>query len=75
MAKAFQREAWVVRVARASFTQFIHVKYRVLKALYFLHSSSSLNPSRPNRRRREKININFYFLTSLWCLKRFYEGL
>ena len=22
-----------------------------------------------------KINLNFYFDTSLWCLKRFYEGL
>ena len=22
-----------------------------------------------------KIELNFYFLTSLWCLKRFYEGL
>ena len=22
-----------------------------------------------------KINLNFYFCTSLWCLKRFYEGL
>ena len=22
-----------------------------------------------------KININFYFCTSLWCLERFYEGL
>ena len=22
-----------------------------------------------------KINSNFYFHTSLWCLKRFYEGL
>ena len=22
-----------------------------------------------------KINLNFYFRTSLWCLKRFYEGL
>ena len=22
-----------------------------------------------------KIKLNFYFLTSLWCLKRFYEGL
>ena len=21
------------------------------------------------------INLNFYFHTSLWCLKRFYEGL
>ena len=23
----------------------------------------------------EKIKLNFYFHTSLWCLKRFYEGL
>ena len=22
-----------------------------------------------------KIELNFYFYTSLWCLKRFYEGL
>ena len=22
-----------------------------------------------------RINVNFYFHTSLWCLKRFYEGL
>ena len=22
----------------------------------------------------KKINFNFYFHTSLWCLKRFYEG-
>ena len=22
-----------------------------------------------------KIKLNFYFYTSLWCLKRFYEGL
>ena len=22
-----------------------------------------------------KIELNFYFHTSLWCLKRFYEGL
>ena len=34
-----------------------------------------VNASRPNPGRREKINLNFYFHTSLWCLKRFYEGL
>ena len=22
-----------------------------------------------------KVNVNFYFHTTLWCLKRFYEGL
>ena len=34
-----------------------------------------INPSRPNPVRREKINLKFYFHVSLWCLKRFYEGL
>ena len=33
-----------------------------------------LNPSRPNPKRRAKINLNFYFHFSLLCLKRFYEG-
>ena len=33
------------------------------------------NPSSPDPGRREKINLNFYFHISLWCLKRFYEGL
>ena len=31
--------------------------------------------SRPDPGRREKINLNFCFRTSLWCLERFYEGL
>ena len=34
-----------------------------------------LNPSCPNPGWREKIKLNFYFCTSLWCLKMFYEGL
>ena len=34
-----------------------------------------VNPFRPNPGRREKIKLHFYFQTSLWCLKRFYEGL
>ena len=33
------------------------------------------NPSRPSPGRKEKINLNFRFYTSLWCLERFYEGL
>ena len=36
---------------------------------------SNINPSRPNLGQREKINLNFYFHTSLQCLKRFSEGL
>ena len=34
------------------------------------------NPYRPDPGQRAKINLNyFYFHTSLWCLKRFYESL
>ena len=36
-------------------------------------SSSGILTLPPGR--REKVNLNFYFQTSLWCLKRFYEGL
>ena len=31
-----------------------------------------LNPSSFNPGRREKVKLNFYFHTSLWCLKRFW---
>ena len=34
-----------------------------------------VKPSRPNLGQGEKINLNFCFHFSLWCLKRFYEGL
>ena len=37
-------------------------------------SFSKLKPSRLNPRLKEKVNLNFYFHSSLWCLKRFYEG-
>ena len=33
-----------------------------------------VNPSCPDPGRGEKINLDCYFHTSLWCLKRFYEG-
>ena len=36
---------------------------------------SNFSPSGPNPGRREKIKLKFYFHTSLWCLKRFYEDL
>ena len=32
------------------------------------------NLSRPDPGRREKINLNFSFHTTLWWLKRFYKG-
>ena len=34
-----------------------------------------INPSHPNPGQTKKINSNFHLHTSLWCLKRFYEGL
>ena len=34
-----------------------------------------VNPSLLDPGGKEKINLNFYFHTYLWCLKRFYEGL
>ena len=36
--------------------------------------TTSIYPSHPNPGRREKNKLNFYFHTSLRCLKRFYEG-
>ena len=42
---------------------------------YYMKYIKSLNPSRPIPDEEKKINLNFYFHTSLWCLKRFYEGL
>ena len=33
------------------------------------------NRSRPDLERKEKMNLNFYFRTFLWYLKRFYKGL
>ena len=34
-----------------------------------------VNHSCHDSRQTEKINLDFYFHTSLWCLKCFYEGL
>ena len=34
-----------------------------------------INTFHPVTGQREKVNLNFYFHTSFWCLKRFYEGL
>ena len=38
-------------------------------------SQCLFNLSRPALEKREEINLNFYFHTSLQCLKRFYETL
>ena len=49
--------------------------FRKFFLLYKRILSRILNPSHPNPGQREKIKLNFYFHTSLWWLKRFYEGL
>ena len=33
--------------------------------------SFDFNPTRHNPGQRQKINLNFYFHPSLWCLKRY----
>ena len=51
--------------------------YRLSTSYDFLHTPpicEGINPSRPNPGRREKIKLNSYFRTSVWCLKWFYEG-
>ena len=49
-------------------------KYIVHLLLYFTYCNL-FNLSCPSPPRRKKINLNLYFHTSLWCVKRFYEGL
>ena len=36
---------------------------------YFFSDDNYIIPSRPNPGRREKVKLNFYFHTSMWCLK------
>ena len=57
--------SWIYRVRRAK----LNVHQTPYEKLMYV------NLSRPSPGRREKIKLNFYFHTSLWCLKRFYEGL
>ena len=46
--------------------------YSLSKKSFF---KSYLNPSRPDPGQGEIINLNFYFHTSLWCLKKLFQGL
>ena len=55
-----------------NFKNYTSVKMKMSFAQTWLHK---LNSSRPDPEWREKIDLNFYFHTSLWCLRRFYEGL
>ena len=50
--------------------QIILAYIKIRKHGLFIHDSLIFNPSRTNPGRREKIELNFYFHTSLWCRKR-----
>ena len=41
----------------------------------FQYSAVIVKPFRPDTGRREEINLILYFYKSLWCPKKFYEGL
>ena len=45
-----------------------HVIRKTYQVADFFMEMLVLNPSRPDPGGREKINLNFYFHTSLWCL-------
>ena len=57
------------------FASLVSPTYLKLIHLFCDNCLSVFNPSRPNPGRREKIKLNVYIQTSLWCVKRFYEGL
>ena len=60
-------------VSKACFSKGLHHFYISMRSFSFSHFY--FNPSLPNPGWREEIKFNFYFHTSLWCLKWFYEGL
>ena len=62
-----------MRLKLSFYLVLIH-KWEIFENNYF-SISNVINPFHPDPGRREKINLNFYFHTSLWCLKGFYEGL
>ena len=55
-----------------TYLRSLEVKY---PPVFVIMRSWFIKPLHPDPGRRKKINLNFYFDTSLWCLKRFYEGL
>ena len=61
--------------ATLSFNGLNTPRERLQILFLILRKLERINSSRPNPGRREKISLNVYFHTSLWCLKRFYEGL
>ena len=53
------------------YVYFGHMFYFILYSILLTLKDTSISESWIEK----KIELNFYFHTSLWCLKRFYEGL
>ena len=76
-----KRQIWVELTVNYSWkithTLFYGPYQSLKKCFHWLdfYLQIKVNPYRPNPGQKGKINLNFYFHTSLWCLKRFYEGL
>ena len=58
---------WLKRLTKIKKSWSTSIIFNALAAFF--------NPSRSDRGRKETINLNFYFHTSLRCLRKFYEGL
>ena len=55
---------------------FSHFTFFQMESTFSVNTDLlSFNPSHPIPDEEKKIKLNFYFYTSLWCLKRFYKGL
>ena len=59
------RTFWKISMGRSTWSTFLQVS----------KDNRNINPSHLDPGRREKINLKFYYHTSLWYLKMFYEGL
>ena len=56
-------------------TQTLNMLTSVIKNIFLYNTNKHFNTSHPDPRWRKKINLIFFFHTSLWCLKRFHKGL
>ena len=60
---------------RSAIDELFPKKKLYSKKTGIISSFKEIKPSRPNIGRKEKTNLNFYFHTSLWCIKGFIKPL
>ena len=70
---------WVFKYKTVCFSVIVNISIKKNANLHLVyqtrHKHKWINPFCPDPGWREKVNLNFYFHTSLWCRKRFYKGL